>query len=175
MVMVFSAKNTISRYRRVAAAALCVAALAATTWTVAGDPVPSNDAASTSIASIVAQQTELRAKVMAKRGAFRDMSEGDRHRLLAHQNRILELLKGRDSLDGLRAEERVEVFNHLESVKAAVARAEDERLICERTRLTGTHRYSVVCITGREHREHKENARKSLRTVMKCQDGCVSD
>ncbi|MBP6748028.1 MAG: hypothetical protein KA144_00190 [Xanthomonadaceae bacterium] len=177
--MAFFAKDLSARFRGAAAVALCVVALAATTWAVAGNRVRSNEAASAAaaptIASIVAQQIELRAKVAARRGPFREMSEGDRHRLMAQQDRILELLKGRDSLDGLRAEERVEVFNHLESVKAAVAQAEDERLICERTRLTGSHRYSVVCITGREYREHKENARKSLRTVMKCEGGCNSD
>lgn len=167
------------RFRRLSAAALCIVVFATATWATAKERSRATDATAAvstpSIASIVAQQTALRAKAAAKRGPFKDMHEGDRHRLLAQQDRLLELLNGRDSLDGLRAEERVEVFNHLQSVNAAVTQAEDERQICERTRLTGSHRYSVVCMTGREYREHKENARKSLRTVMKCEDGCDSD
>ena len=104
-----------------------------------------------------------------KRGAFKDMSEGDRERLLKQQTRLLALLEGRNSIDELRPEERVEVFNVLQEVNAAVTKAEDERKICERTRLTGSHRYEVVCMTAKEYREHKDNAQKSLRTPVKCQ------
>lgn len=135
----------------------------------------SNPKSAPSIRDIVAQQTALRAQVQGRRGAFKDMHEGDRLRLLARQDRLLELLRGKESLDGLRAEERVEVFNALQEVEAGATKAEEERTICERTRLTGSHRFSVVCMSGREYREHKENARKGLRTVMKCEDGCNSD
>jgi hypothetical protein len=136
---------------------------------------PSDAKPAPSIPEIVAQQTALRAQVQGRRGAFKNMHEGDRLRLLARQDRLLELLRGKESLDGLRAEERVEVFNALQEVEAAATKAEEERTICERTRLTGSHRFSVVCMSGREYREHKENARKGLRTVMKCEEGCVSD
>jgi hypothetical protein len=118
---------------------------------------------------IVEQQTQLRGQVAAKRGAYKDMHEGDRHRLLAQQDELLKLLDGRQSLDELRAEQRVEVFNILQNVNAAATKAEDERQICERSRLVGTNRFQVVCMTGKQYREHKENAKQSLRTVMKCQ------
>jgi hypothetical protein len=118
---------------------------------------------------IVEQQTQLRAQVVAKRGAFKDMHDGDRDRLVKQQDRLLLLLEGHRNFDELREEERVEVFNHLQSVNAAATKAEEERQICERTRLVGTHRYEVVCMSGKEYREHRDNARKSVRTVMKCQ------
>lgn len=118
---------------------------------------------------IVEQQTQLRTQIAAGRGAFKDMHQGDRERLLKQQERLLQLLDGHRNFDELRVEQRVEVFNHLQSVNAAVTQAEDERQICERTRLAGSHRFTTVCMTGREYREHKENARKSVRTIGKCQ------
>jgi hypothetical protein len=121
------------------------------------------------VQQIVEQQTQLRGQVAGKRGAFKDMHEGDRHRLLAQQDELLKLLDGRQSFDELRAEQRVEVFNILQNVNAAATKAEDERQVCERSRLVGTNRFQVVCMSGRQYREHKENAKQSLRTVMKCQ------
>jgi hypothetical protein len=124
---------------------------------------------------IVTQQTQLRGQISAKRGAFKDMSEGDRERLLKQQQRLLDLLEGRQSIEELRTEERVEVFNHLQSVSAAVTKAEDERKICERSRLVGTNRFTVVCMTAKQKREHQEGAQRSLRTVMKCEEGCIGN
>lgn len=160
-----------------AAVALSAVSIAAFPWPAfsqtpaAADTAAQADAppAQPTLQQIVAQQTQLRGQVAAKRGAFKDMSEGDRERLLKQQNRLLSLLEGRNSIDELRPEERVDVFNVLQEVNAAVTKAEDERKICERTRLTGSHRFQVVCMTAKEYREHKDNAQKSLRTPVKCQ------
>lgn len=138
-------------------------------------PVEAAAVAPPSLQQIATQQTQLRAQVVAKRGAFKDMSEGDRERLLKQQERLLSLLEGRQSIHELRSEERVEVFNHLQSVSAAVSKAEDERKICERSRLVGTNRFTVVCMTAKQKREHQDGAQKSLRTVMKCEEGCISN
>ncbi len=149
--------------RTISLVAALVAALGLSFSLAAADAPPPK------VEDIVAQQTELRAQVAAKRGAFKNMHDGDRDRLMKQQDRLLQLLQGHRSIDELRVEERVEVFNHLQSVSAVVAKAEDDREVCERTRLVGTHRYQVVCMTAKEAREFKENAKKSARTVMKCQ------
>lgn len=136
--------------------------------TMAADPAPAAPPQPT-LQQIVEQQTQLRAQVAAKRGAFKDMHDGDRERLLKQQDSLLQMLDGHRDFDELRVEQRVEVFNHLQSVSAAVTQAEDDRQVCERTRLAGSHRFTTVCMSGREYREHKENARKSVRTIGKCQ------
>jgi hypothetical protein len=122
-----------------------------------------------SVKDIVAQQTALRAQAVAKRGAFKDMHAGDRDRLINKQDKLLQLLDGRQSIGELRAEQRVDAFNYLQEINAAVTKAEDDRQICERSRLVGSNRFQVVCMTAKEAREFKENAKKSARTVMKCQ------
>jgi hypothetical protein len=132
-------------------------------------PVEEQPAAQPTVQNILSQQVELRAQIAAKRGAFKDMHASDRERLLKQQDRLLKLLEDRDSIEDLRVEERVEVFNTLQAVNAAVKQAEDDRQICERSRLVGSHRYQVVCMSAKQYRDHKENAQKSLRTPMKCQ------
>jgi hypothetical protein len=149
---------------RVASLVMSIIALSLSFALAAADTTPPP-----SIKDIVAQQTQLRAQLVAKSGAFKDMDVGDRDRLMKQQDRLLQMLQGRKSIDELRAEEKIEVFNHLQSVNAAVTKAEDDRQVCERARLVGTHRYRVVCMTAKEAREYKENAKKSTRTVMKCQ------
>lgn len=143
------------------------ALLASFASSAADAPAPA--APQPTLRQIVDQQTQLRVQVAEARGAFKEMYPGDRERLLKQQDRLLQLIGDRQSMEELRVEERVEVFNTLQEVNAAATKAEDERTICERTRLAGSHRFSTVCMSGREYREHKENARKSVRTVMKCQ------
>jgi hypothetical protein len=121
------------------------------------------------IQQIVAQQTQLRADVIAKKGAFKDLTEIERRDLVNRQNRVLKMLDGRNDLEKLRIEEKVEVFNDLQWISAAVRQAEEDRQVCERSRTVGSNRYKVVCMTAKQYREHKDGAQQSLRTPMKCQ------
>lgn len=152
----------------------------------ASDPAPSasasgaeEPAAQPTVRQIVEQQTQLRADVIAKKGAFKDLTQIERDELTAKQNRILQLLEGRDDVSQLRVEDKIELFNHLQWVSAVVRNAEEDRQVCERSRTVGSNRFQVVCMTAREYREHKERARQSLRTAVKCQGketlGCKNE
>ncbi len=118
---------------------------------------------------IVDQQTQLRTDVAAKKGAFKDLSDTEREALMKAQSRVLQLLEDRDNIEQLGVDEKIEVFNRLEWISATVRQAEEDRQVCERSRVVGSNRYQVVCMTGRQYREHKEGAQRSMRTVGKCQ------
>lgn len=130
---------------------------------------PEAEAQQPTVRQIVDQQTRLRADVLAQKGAFKDLTQIERDELTGKQDRILRLLADRDDISQLRAEEKIELFNDLQWVSAVVRNAEEDRRVCERSRTVGTNRLQVVCMTAREYREHKERARQSLRTAMKCQ------
>ncbi len=117
------------------------------------------------VRDIVVQQSHLRAMVVAGRGPFKDLNPSDRSALVKSQTRVLELLDGRGSIDELRIDEKVELFNHLQSVKAAVTKAEENRQVCERTRIVGSNRYKLLCMNVGEHRDHKRKAQASLTSV----------
>ncbi len=121
------------------------------------------------VQQIVDQQTQLRADVAAKKGAFKDLTATEREALMKTQSRVLQLLEGRDNIEQLGVDEKIEVFNHLEWISATVRQAEEDRQVCERARTVGSNRYQVVCMTARQYREHKEGAQRSLRTIGKCQ------
>jgi hypothetical protein len=155
-----------------------------------GLPVAAESTASPAVASsvearqptvrqIVDQQTDLRKQVLDKKGAFKDLTDIERDELIKKQNRILQLLDSREDVQQLRAEEKVELFNHLEWVIATVRKAEEDRKVCERSRTVGSNRFQIVCMTARQYREHKERSRQSLRTVVKCQGpktaGCINE
>jgi hypothetical protein len=152
---------------------------------IASEPVPVSQAAARSsdaqptLRPIMEQQTRLRGEVAAKKGAFKDFTETERSALIQIQTRILSMLEGRDAIEQLRAEEKVELFNHLEQVSATVRQAEDDRQICERSRPVGSNRFQVVCMTAKQYREHKERAQQSLRTALKCGgadiEGCKNE
>lgn len=141
----------------------------------ASTPAPSPSAPQVSIPEIVAQQTALRAQVMSRKGAFKDLSQSEREQLIEHQTRLLELLEGHDDIEHLNADRRLEVFNTLEMVKAAVNKAEDERQICQRSSVVGSHRVQMICMSAREKREYEEAARRNLGTRYKCDDCGVGE
>ena len=142
-------------------------------------PAPEAETPQPTVQQIVEQQTQLRADVLARKGAFKDLTQTERDELTAKQGRILQILEGRDDVSQLRVEDRIELFNHLQWVSAVVRDAEEDRQVCERSRTVGSNRFQVVCMTAREYREHKERARQSLRTQVKCQGketlGCKNE
>lgn len=126
------------------------------------------------IRDIVTQQTQLRAQVVAGKGAFKDMEKRDRAALIERQDRVLAMLGGAQTLDEMPPDQRTEVFNDLEWIKAAISKAEDERMVCEYTRSVGSNRMTSICMTAKQQRENRNGAQESLRRAYKC-DTCKGD
>ena len=112
------------------------------------------------IRDILTQQTQLRAQVVAGKGAFKDMSKAERAALVERQDRVLQMLGGLETLETMAPDQRTIVFNDLEWIKAAVTQAEDDRMVCEYTKIAGSNRMQSVCMTAKEQREHREGARR---------------
>lgn len=144
---------------------LLVVLLAVSLPAVADDagakPVPT-------LTEIRADQARLAAQVRDGKGMFADMPEAERSRLANHQQRIAALIGDRTDVQGLSADDRVELFNLLEQVKSMVARAEDDRKVCERVRAVGSNRIKTVCSTVGERRREKEDAQNNLRAGQVC-------
>jgi len=138
------------------------------------NPVGQTSDAQPSIADIVTQQTQLRGQAIAARGPFKGMSKREREDLVRHQDRVLYLLNGHAALEELSPVQRTELFNELESVKAAVTKAEDERMVCEYTRVVGSNRVQSVCMTAQKRQEKRDRVQHAMRRERKC-DFCGSD
>lgn len=108
------------------------------------------------------QQAEIRAGVMAKTGLYAKLNDDKRHELLDRQARMLALIEGKQNAAELSERDRTEVFNTLEWIEGTVNNTGDERLVCERTRKTGTNRLVRTCKTERQWREYREYTRREL-------------
>jgi len=138
----------------------------------------STDPQQLTIRDILTQQTQLRAQVVAGKGAFKDMSKAEREALIVRQDRVLRMLGGLVTIEDMPPDQRTEVFNDLEWIKAAVTKAEDDRMVCEYTRIAGSNRMKSVCMTAKEQREHRDGARRSLHGPVMCnqsREACLGE
>lgn len=148
--------------RRVGWMGFAVVLLAASAWTQASDP------ATQDLDQIVREQRTLQSQVQERRGAYRDMAASDRERLLAAQSELLRLAEGEPSLDAMPQERRERTTFLLQEIRAAVARAEDERLVCRKEKRSGSHLAQTQCRTAAEIRLQRENARKLTERPLQC-------
>ena len=71
-------------------------------------------------------------------------------------------IDGKQAPDDLEQAQREEVFSDMQWIDAAIARAENERLVCEYTRTIGSNRKQRVCRTVEQIRTEQERAREQL-------------
>ncbi|TKS53135.1 hypothetical protein E4582_13200 [Luteimonas yindakuii] len=127
----------------------------------------------TDAAAIVAQQHEIRQAAQQRSGRYKDMAGADRERLLQAQERVLGRLDGRSSTTELPRNDQVALFNDLEEISALVNKAEDDRMVCERSRPIGSNRPVSVCKTVAQRREERERALESRGSRdARCVGGC---
>lgn len=129
---------------------------------VASSAAVASDLPDVDLNAIRVQQTELRAQVLAGDDVFEDMNNQDRKQLVNTQADLLELLNGKTSFAELSERQQLKVFNSLEQIKAWVNNAEDQRMICTREVVTGSHRKSKVCKTVAQRRQEREDSRRKL-------------
>ncbi len=122
--------------------------------------------------AIVAQQQEIREDAVAGKGVYGDLSERDRRRLMAEQDKVLALLEGKERSTELSQIDQTALFNSLESISAIVNQAEDERMVCERVRPTGSNRAERVCMTVAQRREAARRSQQSMDAVQTRNSRC---
>jgi hypothetical protein len=111
---------------------------------------------------IRAQQETIRSEALGKKGRYRDMEPATRDRLFQVQDQVFASLEGKSSSKELNAQDQVTLFNALEEISAIVNAAEENRMVCERVRRVGSHRYENVCKTVAQRRLERDTARNSL-------------
>ena len=114
---------------------------------------------STSAPEIIQQQTVIRAEILSSKGAFKDMDASVRNDLLRHQDVVFELLKGKERTTQLSEADQIRVSNSISSIVAIISNAEDDRMVCRREKMTGSHRPETICKTVAQRRVEREEAR----------------
>jgi hypothetical protein len=111
---------------------------------------------------IRAQQAEIRSDAKARTGLYEDMTETTRRELFSRQNRVLVTIGDKATAAQLTENQRLAVFNDLEWIEAAINKAEDEQMVCERRAILGSNRKERICMTVAQMREARERARDEM-------------
>ena len=80
------------------------------------------------------------------------MNEAQLRDLKERQARVLRMLDGKTRTTELPPTDQVRLLNDLEAISALLNKANDERLVCERQRITGSKLPKTVCMTVAEKR-----------------------
>lgn len=131
-----------------------------------------NDQDSPSLAEIRIQQIEYRSQALANQGTFKDITPRVRNELVAKQTEFIDITEGKQSLDELSRDDQMRAINTLEWIKAAVTKAENERIVCERVKVVGSNRPQRVCRTVGEMRSERDAAVKVMEERSMCGTAC---
>lgn len=114
------------------------------------------------VEEILAQQRQIRADLQAGAEHYRYVEPLERRQVYMAQRQVFQILEGRTSFDGMSADEHIALFNALKRIEAALVKEPGDEMVCERTRIAGTGRYEMACMTQRERDRRAKSAKEAL-------------
>lgn len=96
-------------------------------------------------------------------GRYGDVPAIDRPKIEEQLNVMASLLEGVEVIEELKDEDRVRLFNAQEKINGLLLQHDGQRLVCEKTRVTGSHRPRTVCMTYAERQAAREDAQRTFR------------
>lgn len=121
-----------------------------------------NDHPNLDAKAILAQQSQIRAEASAGSGRYKGLEPAKRDDLFVRQDRVMSLLAHKTFTTELSESEQIDLFNDLEAIEGIVNKAEDERMVCERSKPVGSNRPRTVCLTVAQRRAEREAAGKQM-------------
>jgi len=126
---------------------------------LAGTCLAANDAPATTVPQILQMQHALRAKLESPSGEYSRFDADAIHKMEAAQDRIFAMLNGVTSIDQLNAQQKVDLSNDLDQVKATLLAQEGNRVICHIERKIGTNLTERRCETVASRNKNVEESR----------------
>lgn len=120
------------------------------------------------------QQQEIRKQSETATGRYARFDETEKRKIYAAQDRVFELLADVNDVSQLDANQQVELFNALETVKAVIAANDADRQVCWREKKLGSHRIQTRCATVREQEQVREGARDWAGESSMCGPGAAN-
>jgi hypothetical protein len=109
---------------------------------------------------IRSQQKELREMAVAGSGPFDGFSDVKRQEIVDKQDALLSILNGRASFEDMTHAQKIQAFNTLEWIKAAINNTEGDQLVCDYEVRTGSHRRTRRCETLEERRRARDESKQ---------------
>ena len=119
------------------------------------------------VSEILQFQHALRDKIDKPNGEYSRFDEGQLARMKKAQDNVFRMLSGVNSLDDLDENEKIEVSNSLDQVKAILLANEGNRMICYRERKTGTNLLTKRCETYADREAHARDSERAMRDMSR--------
>jgi hypothetical protein len=128
----------------------------------AGACFADGDQGATTVPEILQMQHALRTKLESPSGEYSRFDEASVRKMEAAQDQVFRMLSGVTSMDQLNEQQKVELSNALDQVKATLLAQEDKRVICHIERKTGTNLTSRRCETVAQREANATEARRMM-------------
>ena len=115
-----------------------------------------------SVQEILQLQHALRDKLSAPHGELSGLNRDAVSQMESAQDKIFRMLQGVTSLDQLNGEQKVELFNAQEQIKATMLANAGDRKICHHERKTGSNMIQVRCETVSDREKNQQESRKFM-------------
>jgi hypothetical protein len=119
------------------------------------------------VSEILQFQHALRDKIDKPNGEYSRFDEGQIARMKTAQDNVFRMLSDVKSLDELSENQKIEVSNSLDEVKAILLANEGNRLICYRERKTGTNLLTKRCETYADREAHARESERAMRDMSR--------
>lgn len=120
---------------------------------------------------ILREQRDIREQAESATGKYSRFNPEASATLERAQRTIFNLLGESGSQDALGKDDKVKLFNAVETVKAVIAGNDEDRLVCTREPRLGTHMRETVCATVRERQTLLDGARDFKGKGFICSQG----
>lgn len=109
---------------------------------------------------VVQQQKQIREDMLTAGGDYRGMTSAQQAEVMRRQDRLFRMFEGKETDTDLSVQERLDAFNDLEWIEAALNKGEEgDRLVCTRERTVGSNRVTRVCRTQEQIDFEREQGR----------------
>jgi len=111
--------------------------------------------------AVEAKQDRIRRAVDSGSAGFSEASAEKKKELVRRQDELLSIIRGR-TYGELTDAEREKAQEQIVWIDRTATQVADERMVCERTKSSGSNRVQRVCMTARAQREAQEAAQRSM-------------
>jgi hypothetical protein len=118
-----------------------------------------------SASEIITFQRELRERLDKPYGEYSRFSETDLARMKRAQDNVFRILHGVSSIDQLSPDQKTDMSNSLDQIKATLLANEGNRQICHRERKTGSNLIALRCETVAEREAHARESNEEMRRL----------
>ncbi|MBK8283542.1 MAG: hypothetical protein IPK97_00940 [Ahniella sp.] len=100
-------------------------------------------------------------------GRFAYVPKIDRPAIEDNLKEMSRLLDGVEVIEELAHVDRIRLFNAQEKVNGLLLQHDGDRLVCEKTKVTGSHRPRTVCMTYNEKRAARETVDRMINNMQR--------